>query len=147
MSRGNQVPSPSRTYSGGSGGTAAAQPAGTNNPPKPRAKRSGFHRQPGARTMKEYPLTGPEMWSLAGVGLAATVFFGAGSFFLSTWFDIYKDLAVPPSEMTHEMKGYWTGLKQAAGWACVVSFVVGAVLTAVSSLTIWNIVKNTEHPL
>ncbi len=96
--------------------------------------------------MKEYPLTGPEMWSLAGVGLAATVFFGAGSFFLSTWFDIYKDLAVPPSEMTEQMKGYWSGLKDAAFWACAVSFVMGIVLTAVSGLTILNIVNNTEHP-
>ena len=113
---------------------------------KPRAKRSGFHRRPGARTMKEYPLTGPEMWSLAGVGLAATVFFGSGSFFLSTWFDIYKDLAVPPTEMTEQMKGYWTGLKVATGWACVISFVMGAILTAVSGMTIVNIVRNTEHP-
>ncbi len=115
-------------------------------PRKARAKRSGFHRQPGARAMKEYPLTGPEMWSLAGVGLAATVFFGAGSFFLSTWFDIYKDLAVPPAEMTPEMKGYWTGLKTAAGWSCIVSFALGVILTGVSGLTIWNIVRNTEHP-
>ena len=53
----------------------------------------------------------PGQWLLihgasGGVGLAATVFFGAGSFFLSTWFDIYKDLAVPPTEMTEQMKGY-----------------------------------------
>jgi hypothetical protein len=131
--------------------SAGSTPPQTNGydskqPRKPRAKRSGFHRQPGARSMKEYPLTGPEMWSLAGIGLAATIFFGAGSFFLSTWFDLAKDLAVPPDEMTTEMKGYFRGLATASGWACVISFALGVVLTAVNGLTILHILRGTEHP-
>lgn len=95
--------------------------------------------------MREYPLTGPEMWQLASIGVAATVFFGAGTFCLSAWFDIYRDLAVPASELTPEMRGYWSAALKGFGWASGAFFGLGVVLTAVNGLTIVNIIRNTEH--
>lgn len=113
---------------------------------RPRAKRSGFHRQPGARTMKEYPLTSQELWQLAGLGLVATILFGMGSFFLSTWFDVFKDLSAPPDEMTQEMRGYWRGLMTAAGWATALCYTFGVVAALIGGLSVRHIMKCTEHP-
>lgn len=96
--------------------------------------------------MKEYPLTGPEMWQLAGVGVAATAFFAGGTFCLSSWFDIYKDLTAPPSEMTQEMVGYWRAMRDTSFWGAVICFALGGLMAGLNGLTIWNIVANTEHP-
>ena len=96
--------------------------------------------------MKEYPLTGPEMWQLATVGIAATIFFSGGTFLLSSWFDFQKDLAIPPSEMTAEMVGYWRAMRDASFWGAVVCFVGGCVLAGANGLTIHHIINCTEHP-
>lgn len=95
--------------------------------------------------MKEYPLTGPEMWQLAGVGFASTVFFAAASFFLSSWFDIYKDLSAPPDEMTEAVRGYWSAMRDTAFWAAIGSAIIGLLLTGLNGMTIFNIIRNTEH--
>lgn len=115
-------------------------------PKKTRVKRSGFHRAQGARVMKEYPLTGPEMWQLAGVGLAATFFFAGGAFCLSSWFDVYKDLTAPPSEMTQETLGCWKAMKDAFFYGTIACFGLGLAMTGLNGLSIWNIIRNTEHP-
>ena len=120
MGKGGTITGSAPATGRSTGATIASQPK------KPRAKRSGFHRQPGARSMKEYPLTSQELWQLAGLGLVATVLFGMGSFFLSTWFDVFKDLSVPPDEMTQEMRGYWRGIMTAAGWATALCYTFGA---------------------
>ena len=96
--------------------------------------------------MKEYPLTGAEMWTLAGVGLAATLAFGAGSFFLSMWFDVFRDLSAPPSEWTEETLGYWKAIRTGTGWATVTFYSVGALLTFINGLSVRRIMRETEHP-
>lgn len=96
--------------------------------------------------MKEYPLTGSEMWMLAGLGVAATVCFGMASFATSVWFDVYKDLSAPPPEMAKEMLGYWKAVRMLSGWAAIGLFGFGALFTAINGLAVRRIMAETEHP-
>lgn len=124
-------------------GTAGS--GGKKPPAKPRPRRGGFHRKAGARDMKEYPLTMAELIGLSSVGLAASAALAGGSFFLSTWLDIYKDLSITAG-LSAETKGYWIGLKQSCWWAMVGCFSLAAILTVANGAAIFSIVKNTEHP-
>jgi hypothetical protein len=110
-----------------------------------RSRRGGFHRKAGARDMKEYPLTLQEMLQLGAVGLAATLMFALAGFFLSTWFDIYKDLALA-ADLPPETRGYWRGLKAGAWWGWIVSAIVGVALLCANGWTLVSIINSTEHP-
>jgi hypothetical protein len=111
---------------------------------KPRNPRGGFHRKPGRRVMKEYPLTQGELWGLGGVSLAATIFLSFASFCLSNAFELYKELSFDAT-ITPALSGYWHAMMCAFIWGGILWGVLGLIFIVINGLSLRRIINETVH--
>jgi hypothetical protein len=94
--------------------------------------------------VKDYPVTGPEIWQLGGVGLAGTICFSLASWFLGKSFDLYSQLKLSRGasiEGTEYIRGMLTGFVPAG---CIF-FLFGMVSFVIGGFSVHRIISETRH--
>ncbi len=124
------------------GASAGAQGVSSARPARRRPRGAQLLR--GTRDVKDYPVTGPEIWELGRVGLAGTVCFSLASWFLGKSFDLYSQLKLSGGasiEGAEYIRGMLTGFVPAG---CI--FLLFGIVSFVSGGFLVNrIISETRH--
>lgn len=134
----------------GSGATEArASPA----PPQPvtgTARKKGWRagsrkmRNPGWRTVNEYPLDGDEVWELALFGGGSTAFFTIGGWLLGQYMSLSQALVATPG-LPEKLIGEWQSTLWWSSRVGVACFIVGALFVAAGGYKAFRIYWSTTH--
>lgn len=99
----------------------------------------------GARRVKGYPVTRDELFTLGGVGVIASAFFGFGANFVSRSFDLAANLDLS-SGVSKEIIERWQTREWDFWYMGLVLLGLGALIALAGGAKIWSIIWSTEHP-
>jgi hypothetical protein len=100
---------------------------------------------PGARRVKGYPITRDELFTLGGVGVLASAFFGFGANFISRSFDLAANLDLSAG-ISAEIIERWHTREYDFWYFGLVLLGLGILIAVFGGAKIWSIIYSTEHP-
>lgn len=124
--------------------TAGAQGRSSRAPKaKPKNKGIEYVIDPGTRTERGYPVTKDEIWLLGSMGVTATGFISLASALFGYYLNVTLSLAFA-QDVSPTVVAWYDASRQHALIACIISFILGAIVALFGVLKANAIINRTK---
>lgn len=120
--------------------------ARAGNSPPLRTGQTGFHRSPGNRVMKEYPLTSRELWTLGGLQAGSALALSIAGWLWGFWVSAKQTIAFADKKViAGNILGQWQGYADMAWVGMIAVGALGILLIVLSAINVIGIIRDTTH--